>query len=136
MSFRLLIVTPNGVFLDKEVDAVYVPTIEGSVGILTGHAPYISAVSRIGLMHVEIADQTLYFAVFGGSVRVERDRTYILTEEIEDAETIDMARALSARDRALDRIASRDPGIDVARAEAALERANIRLNLVKTVKKG
>ena len=42
-EFHLSIVTPERMFFDGEAERVVVRTISGDVGILKGHAKYISA---------------------------------------------------------------------------------------------
>ena len=47
---------------------------------------------------------------------------------LEDGYSIDMARAIAARDRAQDRIVRADEGTDILRAQAALYRALARID--------
>jgi F-type H+-transporting ATPase subunit epsilon len=46
MALRLEIVTPEKRVFDDEVDFVTVPTASGEAGILTHHAPLISALKQ------------------------------------------------------------------------------------------
>jgi F-type H+-transporting ATPase subunit epsilon len=59
----------------------------------------------------------------------------ILTEEIEDGGSIDMARAIAARDRAQDLLGSKESAVDIERAKAALNRALTRID-VKSLDEG
>lgn len=40
-EFALKVITPNGVLLDVATCSVKLPAIDGSIGVLYGHAPYI-----------------------------------------------------------------------------------------------
>ena len=53
----------------------------------------------------------------------------ILAEAAERPEEIDLARAQAARDRAEKRLKSGDPEVDLNRATVALERALIRIQI-------
>ena len=66
----------------------------------------------------------------GGFVEVLADRVIVLADAAERAEEIDVARAQAARDRAQKRLAApHDPNVDWKRAEDALERAQVRLQV-------
>jgi len=66
----------------------------------------------------------------GGFVEVLGDRVIVLADRAERAEEIDASRAQAARDRAQKRIATpNDPSVDWKRAEEALERAQVRLQV-------
>ena len=66
----------------------------------------------------------------GGFVEVLADRVIVLADAAERAEEIDVARAQAARDRAQKRLANpNDPNVDWKRAEEALERAQVRLQV-------
>ena len=66
----------------------------------------------------------------GGFVEVLADRVIVLADTAERADEIDVARAQAARDRALKRMANpNDPTTDWPRAEEALERAQVRLQV-------
>ena len=66
----------------------------------------------------------------GGFVEVLADRVIVLADAAERAEEIDVARAQAARDRAQKRLANpNDPNVDWKRAQAALERAQVRLQV-------
>lgn len=71
-------------------------------------------------------------AVTGGFLEVRPDRVIVLADAAERAEEIDIARAEEARRRAEERLRERHvPGMDETRAEAALRRAMIRLEVVQ-----
>lgn len=45
-TFKLQIVTPEGLMTDDEVQSVTVRTASGDVGILAGHADYVAPVAK------------------------------------------------------------------------------------------
>jgi F-type H+-transporting ATPase subunit epsilon len=67
--------------------------------------------------------------IFQGFAEVLPDRVSVLAEISERAEEIDRARAERARDRALGRLHGRDPDTDFNRAQVALQKALVRLQV-------
>ena len=66
----------------------------------------------------------------GGFVEVLADRVIVLADAAEQAAEIDVARAQAAHDRAQKRLATpNDPNVDWKRAQDALERAQVRLQV-------
>lgn len=128
-SLQLEVVTPDRQVVSESVEYVSCPGIEGELGILPNHASLLSAL-KIGAMHYTVNGQTQYIFISGGFADVNDGVLSVLAEAAEHAADIDQARALAAKERAERRLANRDENVDVARAEAALQRALVRLNLV------
>jgi ATP synthase F1 epsilon subunit len=123
MSFRLLALTPAGVYFDKNVEEVYFPTPNGPLGIFSGYTRLRFTLAPSGVLKFKEEGKEKYYAIFGGLVSVEPTKVTILSEDIEDGMSIDMANAIASRDRAADFINGKDPNVDVDRARAALNHA-------------
>jgi F-type H+-transporting ATPase subunit epsilon len=125
---RLEVATPTRLVVSGEADEVVVPGVEGSFGVLPGHAPLLSLVG-IGEVMYRSGREERYLAVSGGFAEVGPDHVTVLAETAERPEEIDLARARAARDRADQRLRSQAGGedVDVTRAGAALARAQGRL---------
>ncbi len=135
-TFRLKIFTPNGVIFDEDVLSVTVPAEKGPLCIEPGYTNIITSISKAGVLQVNTPEKTRYFAIFGGALDVSKlEGTSIYTEEINDGYAIDLARAIAARDRNLDRIERRPEGIDIVRAKAKLDKALVRIS-VKQLSEG
>jgi F-type H+-transporting ATPase subunit epsilon len=129
-TFPLELVTPERVLLSEAVRSVRVPGIEGSLGVLAGHAPLMTALA-VGLIKVEYENGDLeYIATSGGFMEVTEKKVIILADTAERAADIDVARAEAAIARARERLNSGET-IDYARAQAALARATNRLRAVQ-----
>jgi len=135
MSFTVKALTPKGEFFTKVVSEAYFPSVNGPIGIFTDYAPGFIVLQDAGVIRIRENNEDIYYAVFGGVVKTDNNVVTILTDDIEDGYSIDMARAIAARDRANDRIASVDPNIDYARAKRALKRSMTRIS-VKTLTHG
>jgi F-type H+-transporting ATPase subunit epsilon len=104
------------------------PGREGYLGILPGHAPLLSEL-RPGEITYKQRGATHRLAVTGGFLEVLPEQVTVLAEAAERPEEIDLARAQAAKDRAEKRLRSFDSEIDLNRASIALERAIIRMQV-------
>ena len=126
---HLEIVTPEKVVVNETVSYVAAPGILGEFGVLPGHLPLLSALVP-GKVTYQVGDNRKYAFVGGGFAEVTDNKISVLAESAEQLEEIDVERARRAYERARKRFSAPTPDIDVVRAEAALNRAIQRLNLV------
>ena len=129
-TFMFEILTLQRLLLQQPVQFVIAPGQEGVFEILANHAPYVFALKPGPLRLHDAAGQDAYFAVGGGFLVVQKERTTVLTRSVERPADIDVARATRAKERAEKRLAvGAVPDIDVPRAQAALQRALARLKV-------
>jgi F-type H+-transporting ATPase subunit epsilon len=124
---RLEVATPTRLVVSSEADEVVVPGSEGSFGVLPGHAPLLSLVGT-GEMMYRAGREEHHLAVSGGFAEVGPDHVTVLAESAERPEEIDVARARAALERAEQflRPQAGEEG-DVADSMTALARAQVRL---------
>ena len=126
-TFSFEILTMQKLFLREEVIFVIAPGQEGVFEILAHHAPFVFAL-KPGPLRMRMPDGSdQYVAVGTGFLVVQRERTTVLTQSAERPEEIDVDRARRARERAEERL--HQPDMDLARAQAALQRALARLKV-------
>ena len=126
----LRVVTPNRQVVSEDVEEVQAPGREGYLGILPGHAPLISQL-QAGELSYRRGQQVSRLAVSGGFLEVLPEQVTVLAETAERPQEIDLARAEAAKERAEKRLRGGDPETDVRRAAVALQRALIRLQVAK-----
>lgn len=129
VQFQTQVLTPNGPVYRGKVTGIRLPGTEGSFEIQYNHAPLMSALEA-GVIRVtdsELGAQ--FYAVSGGFVEVKANDVVVLAEAAEASEKIDVARAEAALNRAKERLANRSADVDHIRAEAALKRALNRLSV-------
>ena len=132
-TFLLELVTPERILLSEQVSSVRAPGIDGSFGILTGHAPLMTALG-VGLVKVEYPNGDLeYIATSGGFIEVNREKTIILSDTAERAADIDATRAEGAIERAKEHLTD-GSAENYGEARAALERATNRLKVIQMSK--
>jgi F-type H+-transporting ATPase subunit epsilon len=116
------------VFSEPDVDMVVAPGSDGTLGILPHHAPLISTLAS-GELRIKKSGREQSIVVFGGFIEVTPEKVIVLADTAERAEEIDLARAEAARQRATVELAKNPQGIDLAQAEAAMRRAAVRLRI-------
>ncbi len=124
MTLEVQVVSPEKILWSGEAERV-VTRVEdgGDIAFLTGHTTYLG---QLGSGVTEIAEpggNVVKVAVHGGFVEVSEDRVSILSDQAELATAIDIARARAARERA--EVLLR--GGDDDEATAAVRRAEVRL---------
>ena len=129
-AFALEVVTPERVAYSGQVASLQAPGSEGSFGVLAGHIPLLTSLQIGRLRFVEEDGNEVKMAISGGFVEVGREQVAVLAETAERVEEIDVARAEAARQRAEERLARvQEERVDVARAQAALARAINRIRV-------
>lgn len=126
--FNLKVVTPQRVFFEDVVDMVEFRTTEGDIGVLKGHIP-LTAVIAPGTMRIHKGDVIEEAALLAGIVRIMQDSVTVLAESCEWPDEIDINRANEAKIRAERRLKGNDGEINIDRAELALRRALVRIDL-------
>lgn len=133
-SIQLEIVTPEKRLVSEQVDEVVLPGRLGYLGVLPGHAPFLSELD-IGQLVFRRGNVRHYLSVAWGFVEVLPDRVSVLAETAERAEEIDRGRAGQALDRARDRLKNQATGVDFKRAQIALQKAIIRVQVAACIGK-
>ncbi|MGN0390148.1 MAG: ATP synthase F1 subunit epsilon [Wujia sp.] len=124
------IIAPERVFYEGEADFVEFNTIEGIIGLYPRHIP-MTVVVAPGVLKIQGADGPKEAALHSGFAEILGDSITILAESVEWPDEIDINRAEEARIRAERRI--HDDSQDIDRAELALKRAMLRLEMTKRV---
>ena len=96
---KLEIVTPERRVVDIEAESVTVPTASGEAGILTNHAPLISAL-KPGVLTYAAKGATEKLAISSGFVEVSGNQVSVLTDVAESPEEVDAERARADREEA------------------------------------
>lgn len=135
-DMSLTVITPERtVIKDLATDAVILPVVDGSMGILPRHAPMVAAL-RTGILKFRRGNRYEPVAISGGFAEVANDKITILADAAERAGDIDVLRARAAKERAEARLKKRAADVDEARARAALKRAMVRLRVAETALEG
>ncbi|MDR1856763.1 MAG: F0F1 ATP synthase subunit epsilon [Desulfovibrio sp.] len=127
-TLHLDVVTPDRTVVSAEAEMVVCAGVLGEFGVLPNHVSLLSAL-KIGALRYRVNGKDEYVFVSGGFADVNNNLVTVLAESAEMAADIDTARAEAAKRRAEERLAHRDEKVDATRADAALHRAVMRLNV-------
>ena len=99
-EYTFQIITIGGTVFDGTAEYVSAPGWDGSLGVLSGHAPMICG-TRHGAVSITTAGATTHYAASEGVLEVRRDKVILMTPWAEKSATLEDARAaaLSARAR-------------------------------------
>jgi F-type H+-transporting ATPase subunit epsilon len=131
MPIQCDIITRERTVFSEAVDYVSLPGTEGIMGILPNHAPLLTSLSFGEVMVRRGADEQ-FFAIGGGFAEVQPTGVIILADSAEHAEEIDLERAERARAHAEEAMkdgASPEEAARYAQINAALKRAQIRIDV-------
>lgn len=95
MALTVRIVAPDKTIWDAEADEVILPSTTGQLGILTGHAPLLTALDT-GVLRVRADKNWIPIALFGGFAEVENNEVTVLVNSAERGDTIDKEKARAA----------------------------------------
>ncbi len=131
--FEVEVVAADRKVFSGQAVSLVAPGVDGYLGVLSGHAPLMSALG-VGTITITPPSGTpVAIAVSGGFIQVTSDHVTILADSAELASDIDIERARLALARAEERLHTAGESIDVERAKAALLRALNRLRVAQSI---
>lgn len=92
MSLNVRVITPDKVVWDANTEELIIPSSTGQLGILTGHAPLLTALD-IGVMRLKTGSKWTSIVLMEGFVEVEKDTVTVLCNGAEEADSIDATTA-------------------------------------------
>ena len=133
--FDLKIITPDRVFYSGKASFLELNTVEGEIGIYKNHIP-MTTVLEPGIATItEEGGNKKEAALHTGFMEILGDMITILAEIAEWPDEIDRNRAQEAKIRAERRLQNHKTNINITRAELALHKALVRIELADHVTK-
>ncbi len=136
-TIRFEFISQERIILQDDVNMVIAPGASGVLGILPRHAPLMAVIAPGELVVKKDGQEDRYYAVGGGFMEVRPDKVILLARSGESAEEIDLERAIEARRRAEELLATSE--IDSAERrrvmELALRRSAVRLKVAERRRK-
>lgn len=129
-TFPLTVATPDGMIFDGNVERIKCRTITGDMAILANHCNFCTALG-MGEATIVFEDGTRKDAAcIGGMLSVMNGECHLLATTWEWEDDIDMDRALRAKQKAEERLATYKQNTKEAKmAEAKLRRALVRISV-------
>ncbi len=126
-KIKLKVITHEKLVFERDVDELYVQSTDGRLGILPNHIPVVCALD-IGVTKVIVDKEPIHITTMAGVLQFSQNEATILTDIAELGDDIDLARANAAKERAQARINAKDEKDDILRAQFALAKAIARIS--------
>ena len=129
-TFRIKIITPERSFYEGEAVMAEFNTSEGEIGVYANHIP-MTVILKPGVLTLTEENGVKKAALHTGFAEILQESITILAEDAEWPDEIDVARAEAAKERAEARIREHKPDTDMDRAQTALLRAVARIEALR-----
>ena len=96
------VIAPDKTVWDSQAEEVILPSTTGQLGILTGHAPLLTALET-GVLRVRADKNWVPIALMGGFAEVDKNEVTILVNGAERGDAIDQGEAKADFDAAQSR---------------------------------
>ena len=98
MTFNVRVISPDKIVLDVDAEELILPTSTGQLGILTDHAPLLTALD-IGVMRVKTETGWNSIVLLEGFAEVEANKVTVLCNGAEEASSINLKTAQDALEK-------------------------------------
>jgi len=127
MSLTVRVIAPDKTVWDAIADEVILPSTTGQVGILTGHAPLITALDTAVMQVKSGKDKWVKIALMGGFAEVDANEVTVLVNGAELGSNIDVAAAKTALAEAEQQASKASNKQEQIKAAQAVKKARARL---------
>jgi F-type H+-transporting ATPase subunit epsilon len=125
-KFKVQLVTPKGIMLDKLVDEVIAPGLMGEFGVLSGHTPMLTFIKPGVFSYLE-NERFIKFVVGQGFCEVLKDSVTCLVDEAYKGDEVDAREAADE----LAQIEQTISGVDALANPGEHERLSVKLKVAR-----
>ena len=129
MSLNVRVITPDKVVWDAAAEELILPSSTGQLGILTGHAPLLTALD-IGVMRLKGDTGWTSIVLMEGFAEVEDNKVTILSNGAEEGSTIDSTAAQAELEKVTLLVDQAETKKEKIEATLELRKAKARLQAV------
>jgi ATP synthase F1 epsilon subunit len=130
MRLQVCILTPDRIFQNKEVEEIILPTSTGQIGVLSNHAPLLTALD-IGPIIFRKKSDWIALALIGGFALVQDNQVTILVNEAVASSSVEEREAIKTLEEATNRLNQVSDEKAKVEATFAFKRARARYQIVK-----
>lgn len=131
MILQVCVITPDGIFRDETSEELVMRTRTGQVGILTGHAPIVSAL-EIGIMLSRTQNNWSATGIMGGFALVQKDQVKIIVNEAISSKSEDQSVVADELAKSKRRLEAAETMREVREAKASLKRSQVRYQIASS----
>jgi F-type H+-transporting ATPase subunit epsilon len=111
MTLTVRVIAPDKTVWNEPADEVILPSTTGQMGILTGHAPMLTALET-GVLRVRANNEWTSIALMGGFAEVENNEVTLLVNDAEPGAGINLEEAKSVLNTSETRFTKAQNGAD------------------------
>jgi len=130
------VVSAEASIFSGEAEFVVAPASAGEVGIFPHHAPMVTSI-KPGALRIKLADtaeETLIF-ISGGILEVQPGLITVLADTAVRGHDLDEAKAVAAKEAAIEAMQNRTSDMDYAKAQAELSEALAQIQAIERLRK-
>jgi len=130
------VVSAEASIFSGEAEFVVAPASAGEVGIYPNHAPMITTVKpgALRIKQADVAEETLIF-ISGGMLEVQPGLITVLADTAVRGHDLDEAKAIAAKEAAMEAMKNRSSDMDYAKAQAELAEALAQIQAIEWLRK-
>lgn len=130
------VVSAEASIFSGEAEFVVAPASAGEVGIFPHHAPMVTTI-KPGALRIKLpdtAEETLIF-ISGGILEVQPGLITVLADTAVRGHDLDEAKAIAAKEAAMEAMQNRTSDMDYAKAQAELSEALAQIQAIERLRK-
>ena len=130
------VVSAEASIFSGEAEFVVAPASAGEVGIYPHHAPMVTTI-KPGALRIklpDVAEETLIF-ISGGILEVQPGLITVLADTAVRGHDLDEAKAIAAKEAAIEAMQNRTSDMDYAKAQAELSEALAQIQAIERLRK-
>ncbi len=130
------VVSAEASIFSGEAEFVVAPASAGEVGIFPHHAPMVTSI-KPGALRIKLpdtAEETLIF-ISGGILEVQPGLITVLADTAVRGHDLDEAKAVAAKEAAIEAMLNRTSDMDYAKAQAELSEALAQIQAIERLRK-
>jgi F-type H+-transporting ATPase subunit epsilon len=129
------IVSAEGEIFSGPARMVFLPAIEGDIGVAPRHAPLLTLL-KAGEVRVQTPEgEEQSFFVGGGALEIQPKKVLVLADTAARAKDLDEAAAMAAKQKAEEALSGQLDKITEAEALAELQRALAQIRMIQNLRK-
>ena len=130
------VVSAEANIFSGEAEFVVAPAGAGEVGIYPNHAPMITTIKpgALRIKQTNEAEETLIF-ISGGILEVQPGLITVLADTAVRGHDLDEAKAIAAKEAAIEAMKNRTSDMDYAKAQAELSEAMAQIQAIERLRK-
>nr|YP_010336657.1 ATP synthase CF1 epsilon subunit [Rhodospora sordida]UNJ15063.1 ATP synthase CF1 epsilon subunit [Rhodospora sordida] len=132
MSIDIRVIAPDGTTWDANAEEIILPSSTGQLGILSGHAPLLTAID-IGVMRVRIGKNWTPIILMGGFAEIEDNKLTIVVNGIEETASINLDQAKYNLEIAVKKLNQADSNKEKIELSQEVRKARARVQALTTI---